>query len=149
MESSSCLLLVSQQGVCVWPAREGIDKWSWTYDNLFPKDSNSKKPRIDNWTYGTMGFKVFEVDLGGGKWKELKSLGNRALFLGNNSSISVEASDFSGCRANCIYFIGSYPDTYWSIPGGGGRDMGIYNKLDGSIEPHYYRESLSRITPPM
>ena len=105
--------------------------------------------RIDNWTYGTMGFEVFEVDLGGGKWKELKSLGNRALFLGNNSSISVEASDFSGCRANCIYFIGSYPDTYWSIPGGGGRDMGIYNKLDGSIEPHYYRESLSRITPPM
>ena len=99
--------------------------------------------------YGTMGFKVFEVDLGGGKWKELKSLGNRALFLGNNSSISVEASDFSGCRANCIYFIGSYPDTYWSIPGGGGRDMGIHNKLDGSIEPHYYRESLSRITPPM
>uniref|UniRef100_A0A7N2LTB8 KIB1-4 beta-propeller domain-containing protein n=1 Tax=Quercus lobata TaxID=97700 RepID=A0A7N2LTB8_QUELO len=73
VESSSSLLLVSQ-GVCVWPVREGIDKWTWTYDNLFPKDSNSKTPRIDNWNYGTMGFKVFEVDLGGGKWKELKSL---------------------------------------------------------------------------
>ena len=40
-----------------------------------------------------MGFKVFEVDLGGGKWKELKSLGNRALFLGHYSSVSVEASN--------------------------------------------------------
>ena len=59
-----------------------------------------------------MGFKVFEVDLGGGKWKELKSLGNRALFLGHYSFVSVEASDFSGCRANCIYFTDSYPDKY-------------------------------------
>ena len=78
---------------CLWSAREGIYKWTWTYDNLFPKDSYSEKPRIDNWTYGTMGFKVFEVDLGGGKWKELKSLGNRAPFLGHYSSVSVEASN--------------------------------------------------------
>ena len=146
---SSSLLLVSQQEICVWPTREGIDKRTWIYNNLFLEDSNLEKPRIDNWTYGTTEFKVFEVDLGGGKWKELKSLGNRALFFGHNSSISVEAFDFSRCRANCIYFTDSYLDTYWSILGGGGRDIGIYNMLDGSIEPHYQSESLSHITPPM
>ena len=35
------------------------------------------------------------------------------------------------------------------ISHGGGRDTGIYNMLDGSIEPHYLDESLSCITPPM
>ena len=103
---------------------------------------------LKNSSYGTTAFKVFEVNLGGEEWKELKNLDNRALFLGRNSSISVKASDFSGCKANCIYFTDNF-EKHWSIPGGGGRDTGIYNMLDGSIEPHYPGDSLSCITPPM
>ena len=103
---------------------------------------------LKNSSYGTTAFKVFEVNLGGEEWKELKNLDNRALFLGRNSSISVKASDFSGCKANCIYFTDNF-EKHWSIPGGGGRDTGIYNMLDGSIEPHYLGDSLSCITPPM
>uniref|UniRef100_A0A2N9J328 KIB1-4 beta-propeller domain-containing protein n=1 Tax=Fagus sylvatica TaxID=28930 RepID=A0A2N9J328_FAGSY len=93
--------------------------------------------------------RVYEVGLDGGEWKELKSLGDRALFLGYNSSISVEVSDFSGCKANCIYFTECDCDSYSGIPGGGGKDMGIYNMLDGSIQPHYPGESRCEITPPL
>ncbi|KAK7856591.1 hypothetical protein CFP56_022661 [Quercus suber] len=65
VESSGALLLVSQEGVQLWPAKEGIDKW--IFSNLFPE---SVEPCLKNSSYGTTGFKVFEVNLGGGEWKE-------------------------------------------------------------------------------
>ena len=128
VESSGTLLLVSQQLDLLVPPvwGEGINE------------------------YWTKGFIVFEVGLDGREWNELKSLDNRALFLGHNSSISVEAFDFSGCIPNCIYFTDSFSDSSnMRIPGGGGRDMGIYNMLDGSIQPCYPGQSRSNVTPPM
>ncbi|KAB2637585.1 F-box protein [Pyrus ussuriensis x Pyrus communis] len=53
----------------------------------------------------TVEFRVFEVPLSNGDWSdgaEVKSLGTRTLFLGYNSSFSVESSNY-GCKANCIY----------------------------------------------
>ncbi|KAJ9696216.1 hypothetical protein PVL29_008456 [Vitis rotundifolia] len=46
------------------------------------------------------------------RWEEVTSLGDVALFLGQNHSTSVVASDFAGCRPNSIYFIKPcrYPD---------------------------------------
>ena len=38
------------------------------------------------------------------RWEEVESLGDVALFLGHNNSISVMASDFPGCRPNSVYF---------------------------------------------
>lgn len=38
------------------------------------------------------------------KWIEVTNLGNFALFLGDNHSISVLASDYLGCQSNSIYF---------------------------------------------
>uniref|UniRef100_A0A7N2REG2 KIB1-4 beta-propeller domain-containing protein n=1 Tax=Quercus lobata TaxID=97700 RepID=A0A7N2REG2_QUELO len=144
VESSGALLLVSQEDVQLQPAKEGIDKW--IFSNLFPE---SVEPCLKNSSYGngTTAFKVFEVNLGGEEWKKLKNLDNRALFLGHNSSVSVKASGFSGCKANCIYFTDNF-EIHWSIPCGGGRDTSIYNMIDGSIEPHYPGESLSCIKPP-
>ncbi|KAJ9681315.1 hypothetical protein PVL29_020275 [Vitis rotundifolia] len=37
-------------------------------------------------------------------WEEVKSLDDVSLFLGDNHSISVIASDFAGCQPNSIYF---------------------------------------------
>ncbi|XP_038971687.1 F-box protein SKIP23-like [Phoenix dactylifera] len=34
----------------------------------------------------------------------VKSLGDRALFLGKNHSFSLSSADIPGCRGNCIYF---------------------------------------------
>ncbi|KAF4382285.1 hypothetical protein G4B88_011614 [Cannabis sativa] len=50
--------------------------------------------------------KVLKLDLDGdrgGKWIEKKSLGDIALFIGDNSSIAVLASEFN-IQPNCIYF---------------------------------------------
>lgn len=37
-------------------------------------------------------------------WIEMKNLDDNALFLGDNSSISILASNFPGCQRNSIYF---------------------------------------------
>lgn len=54
----------------------------------------------------TKKIEVFKLSVDELRWVEIKSLGDVALFLGdNNSSISVMASNFVGCEfGNCIYF---------------------------------------------
>ncbi|CAN6709791.1 unnamed protein product [Malus baccata var. baccata] len=72
----------------------------------------------------TKRISVFELNISKGEWTEKNSLGDVALFVGDNSSISVCASK-SGCRANCIYFI------HDNVEGGfgprGAYDYGVYN----------------------
>ncbi|KAK2664019.1 hypothetical protein Ddye_002593 [Dipteronia dyeriana] len=89
---------------------------------------------IGSVSYGTYVFQVLEVDLSTNKWSQFKDLGNRALFLGDNSSFSVEVSDISNIKPNCIYFTDDCQEMYYDLPKGGGKDMGIYNLQDGSIE---------------
>lgn len=106
----------------------------------------------DDLTYGTTSFKVLELDLNDNKWVKVKDLGNRALFLGYNSSFSIEVSvDSNRIKNNCIYFTDDCSESYLGIlefPNGGGKDMGIYNLLDGRIEPHFCGNSYSLVTPP-
>ncbi|KAK3026415.1 hypothetical protein RJ639_041427 [Escallonia herrerae] len=105
----------------------------------------------DAGNYGTTIFRAFQLDLRYKRWSEIINLGNRALFLGFNSSFSMETSDTNRCKANCINFTDDCIDSYRSFPGGGGgggRDMGVLNFLDGSIEPHFDGKSLSLVTPP-
>ena len=65
---------------------------------------NMDESKID---YGTQGFELFEMDLSNGiRWEEINSLGENALFWGDNASISVDASKFPGIRANYIYYTG-------------------------------------------
>lgn len=52
----------------------------------------------------TIRFKVMRLDAGECSWTKVKSLGDVALFLGDNASIAVRASDFYGCQSDCIYF---------------------------------------------
>ncbi|KAF3952601.1 hypothetical protein CMV_021862 [Castanea mollissima] len=52
----------------------------------------------------TVWFKVFKLDWEGKKWVEVKSLGDRVLFLGDNCTFSAPASVLSGCKGNCIFF---------------------------------------------
>ncbi|PHT88087.1 hypothetical protein T459_10193 [Capsicum annuum] len=53
--------------------------------------------------YGTTRFGVFVVDLAAGKLTETEELGDRALFLGANASISIQASQFPSLKPNHIY----------------------------------------------
>ncbi|KAK9946141.1 hypothetical protein M0R45_011618 [Rubus argutus] len=52
----------------------------------------------------TVGFKVLKFKFDECDWIEKKTLGDVALFLGDNTSISVSTSNFPGCQANNIYF---------------------------------------------
>lgn len=54
--------------------------------------------------FHTIFFRVYEVDLAAGKLTETKQIGDMALFLGANASLSVQASQFPGVKPNCIYF---------------------------------------------
>ncbi|XP_008244732.1 PREDICTED: F-box protein At2g26160-like [Prunus mume] len=75
---------------------------------------------------------------------EVKDLGNRTLFLGdNNSSFSVMASDY-GCKPNCIYFFSCiyrqyiYPEWGdWLVRSKENINMGIFHMEDGRFEQHF------------
>lgn len=108
----------------------------------------------DEFSYGTYGFVVLELDLSTSNWTPVKSLGTRSLFLGHNSSMSIDASSNPHCKSNCIYFTYDYPESYLNMnikkqTGGGGADMGIYNMEDGSIERFFETNPCHILNPPM
>ncbi|GMN44601.1 hypothetical protein TIFTF001_013807 [Ficus carica] len=81
----------------------------------------------------TKKFRVFKLSVDGPRrsWVETKNLGDIALFLGENSSISVLASNIAGCQGNCIYF--SPIRAGFSTPIYEPKDMGVYNLESGTI----------------
>ncbi|XP_042487856.1 F-box protein At2g26160-like [Macadamia integrifolia] len=95
-----------------------------------------------DYDYRTTGFSVYKLDLiknsSGSfsyKWSEVKSLGDRILFLGLDPSSSFVASDFPGCKGNCIYFT----DDLWDCPLEGGTsrgsDVALFDMGDRWIKP--------------
>ncbi|XP_030549775.1 putative F-box protein At5g55150 [Rhodamnia argentea] len=81
--------------------------------------------------FETSGFQAFLLDLEASTWTKVDSLGNTSLFLGLNSSFSMEVTDqHGGIEPNCIYFT---DDRTYKLTKG--EDMGIYHMADGRIEP--------------
>ncbi|XP_024028661.1 F-box protein At4g35733 [Morus notabilis] len=74
----------------------------------------------------TKTFKVFKLSFVGPRWIEMKGFGDMALFVGDNASTSVSASNFSGClKINCIYF--THDKNTIPIGDFGPCDLGVYN----------------------
>ncbi|XP_074297040.1 putative F-box protein At5g60060 [Silene latifolia] len=87
--------------------------------------------------YKTVSFEVFGINFKTKKWDPVKDLGDVALFVGDNQSISVRASDCRNCKSNCVYFTDDC-DELWDLPRNlGGHDMGFYNLEDGKIYQFY------------
>ncbi|KAK9914198.1 hypothetical protein M0R45_037989 [Rubus argutus] len=83
----------------------------------------------------TTKFEVFKVDDYNCEWTKINSLGDVALFVGENSSISVLASKNLGCLPqNCIYFLHDW-DRHAIDFGHGGGDFGVYNIKNKSLLP--------------
>ncbi|KAL0314498.1 UNVERIFIED_CONTAM: F-box protein SKIP23 [Sesamum angustifolium] len=81
----------------------------------------------------TVKFRVYRFDWNAQKWESMASLDDKVVFLGENSSLALLASDYPGCKGNRIYFTDDYSGTnYDSIAGD--HDIGVYNLEDGSIE---------------
>lgn len=141
--------IVESEGGLLIVVRDGFELdffGDYGDDPNFDPD-NVDESRVD---YGAKEFRLFAVDLNnGGGWKDKKSLGDIALFLGDNASISVQASKFPGIKANCIYYTDDCWEAYGCFKRGGGKDMGIYNLEDGSRMPLYKRDSFSSICPPI
>lgn len=89
----------------------------------------------------TTKIKTYKLDYKESSWVEIESLGDVALFLGDNSSIWVVASSFLGCRPNYIYFTHDY-DTF-NYFSDGPSDLGIYHVESGEIEWHYTIDATS------
>lgn len=86
-------------------------------------------------TERTVRFKVFRLDWGEKKWEEVKDLGDRILFLGDYCSFSALASDFDGCKGNCIIFVDhNFYMTREERDGAvKGRGVGVFDLESGKI----------------
>ncbi|KAJ9679199.1 hypothetical protein PVL29_021206 [Vitis rotundifolia] len=98
----------------------------------------------------TMKFYVYQlVDNGGNVgWVKKEDLGDAALFLGDNHSISVRASDFPGCQPNSIYFVDKENETnYPGHSGGDHFDMGVYNLEHKAVARDYQLNPSQMLNP--
>ncbi|KAK8338398.1 hypothetical protein V6Z11_A09G249400 [Gossypium hirsutum] len=84
-----------------------------------------------------------KLDSEGWEWREMKSIRDCALFVGDNISLSVAASDFCGCQPNCIYFIDDYENFLYpsmilenSYALKYAKDVGVYNMETRSFTPY-------------
>ncbi|XP_058203106.1 F-box protein SKIP23-like [Rhododendron vialii] len=147
VESQGELLIVVRDGCDISFADEK-DHESFMKGSLEETLYNFDEPRIH---YGVQEFRVFKVDLLSDGWTSelIQSLGDNALFLGDSSSISIEASKFPGIRPNCIYYTDDNWEAYIYSKQGGGKDTGIYNLEDRSRTAFYQGVSRSRVCPPL
>lgn len=80
----------------------------------------------------TLSFDVYKLDMSKRRMRNVKCLGDQALFLGLNHSFCLSASEFPGLKPNSVYFT---DDDFWGECLG--QDTGIYNLEDNSITPCY------------
>ncbi|GFZ06453.1 hypothetical protein Acr_18g0006230 [Actinidia rufa] len=71
-------------------------------------------------------------------WAHVKNIGDQALFLGDNHSVSVSTMEFPECQSNCIYYTDQNhnrnpPYAYHGVD----DDSGVFNLEDGSFHSHY------------
>ncbi|KAI4336727.1 hypothetical protein L6164_015218 [Bauhinia variegata] len=102
-----------------------------------------------NLVYRTVGFSVFKMNWNMPEWLKIETLGDRMLFIGENSSLSLSASDFSGCSGDCIYYTDDYSESNYD----GAfekHDLGIYRLWDQIIDslPCYPRNTYTRLGGP-
>ncbi|KAF6144401.1 hypothetical protein GIB67_024628 [Kingdonia uniflora] len=100
-------------------------------------NADSVVPAQSDHNVNTTFFHVYKLDLFSLRmeWTQLKKLGDYILFLGNNNtSFSIVASDYPGCKRGRIYYTGDYSDIHGRRIG---HDMGIFNLETKSFEPLY------------
>ncbi|KAK3206674.1 hypothetical protein Dsin_020720 [Dipteronia sinensis] len=101
-----------------------------------------ERKRVDSYIFH---FRVFELDVSTNitGWREIKSLGNRALFLCKSCSLSIETTHTAShyCRPNCIYFIkddAEHPGfIHFPKRQGRAKYMGVYDMQSGRVEPYF------------
>nr|XP_004309702.2 PREDICTED: putative F-box protein At5g55150 [Fragaria vesca subsp. vesca] len=85
----------------------------------------------------TKKFKIFQLNCSKNGWIEKNTLGEYALFIGDNSTISVLASKFKNCEPNCIYFNQDDNRIKSEIGSHGPHDFSVYNFKSEEISKPY------------
>ncbi|XP_061998034.1 F-box protein At2g26160-like isoform X2 [Rosa rugosa] len=75
----------------------------------------------------TVKFVVYKLNFNNRKWTEINTIGDVALFVGDNSTFSVLASSFRGCLPNCIYFTHDSNSVKVHLGPDGPHDFGVYD----------------------
>ncbi|OWM84707.1 hypothetical protein CDL15_Pgr027494 [Punica granatum] len=85
----------------------------------------------------TSSFKVCQMKSIEGNIELVESdqLDGRALFLGHNHSCWILASDFPGCRPNCIYYMDDWMEAAYQPLGA--IDIGVFSLEDQCTRPLY------------
>ncbi|KAK9945429.1 hypothetical protein M0R45_010946 [Rubus argutus] len=127
-ESNSDLELVARI-----TRRPGVDKRYLVYSNEKELLMLIRCMAYTGGKRATKRFLVYEFNFDKCEWFEKHNLGDDvALFVGDNSSISVSASK-SGCLSNCIYFIHDSDLNGYDIGRRYHLDFGVYNVKSRSI----------------
>ncbi|XP_056692532.1 F-box protein SKIP23 isoform X2 [Spinacia oleracea] len=99
----------------------------------------------DDFSYQTIDFEVYKLNLGTKNWKRVNELDDVALFVGDNTSMSVRASNFSNCKSNCIYFTDDEWQFWDASEVKGGHDMGLFNMTKKKIETIYEGDDIRSV----
>ncbi|XP_004309234.1 PREDICTED: F-box protein At2g26160-like [Fragaria vesca subsp. vesca] len=75
----------------------------------------------------TLKFVIYKLNFNKRKWIEINTLGDAALFVGDNSSFLVSASSFRGCIPNCIYYSHDSNNLDVRLGPDGPHDFGVYD----------------------
>ncbi|KAL2895441.1 F-box protein SKIP23 [Bienertia sinuspersici] len=76
----------------------------------------------------TVSFEVYRFCECGSQqvwWDPVMDLGDKVVFVGESSSLALSASDFPGCKANCIYFTDDHSKC---------NDIGVYDLKEECVE---------------
>ncbi|XP_048128329.1 F-box protein SKIP23-like [Rhodamnia argentea] len=89
----------------------------------------------------TVRFKVYKLDREKKEWNEVKDLGDRVLFLGDDCTFSASAADLRTCKGNRI-FIADNREVERALRSPG---IGVYDMKSGIIGPLEDDEGCSRL----
>ncbi|KAK2983549.1 hypothetical protein RJ640_023083 [Escallonia rubra] len=102
---------------------------------------NENQEPADVFKCKTVDFKVFKLlrsdDQARLTWVQIESIGDQALFLGDNHAVCVSTSEFSGCKPNSIYYTEHYFDEFGYVPCGTDDDNGVFDLGNRRLELHY------------
>ncbi|RYR75359.1 hypothetical protein HN51_020887 [Arachis hypogaea] len=96
--------------------------------------------------YRTKYFSVYKLDIEDKRWKKMRSLHDKVLFLGANESVSMDAKACLGCEANSIYFTDDRWEEMTLDYMYGGHDWGVFNLEEKCVKS--LMQCANRIDPP-
>ncbi|XP_074268226.1 F-box protein KIB4-like [Silene latifolia] len=100
--------------------------------------------------YRTVYIQVYKLDPKDKRWHEIEDVGDVALFVGCNYSMSVSVLEATCLQRNCVYFNDDENECWADPTEFGGHDMGVYDIQNDEIWRFYQgQDTRSSTCPPI